>query len=45
MFGTSNAMAQLLGQEGVRFDLSDLGIIGVGSINYVTIASTDTKRG
>ena len=45
MFGTSNAMAQLLGQEGVRFDLSDLGIIGVGSINYVTIASTDTKKG
>ena len=45
MFGTSNAMAQLLGKEGVRFDLSELGIIGVGSINYVTVASTETKKG
>ena len=45
LWGTSQQMAQLLKLRGVRFDLSNLTVIGAGSSSYVSIARSDFPPG
>ena len=39
MWGTSNPMAKLLGLPGVRYEIADFNVIGVGSSIYVSTGS------
>lgn len=45
MWGTSNPLARLLKLPGVRYNLADFNVIGVGSHVYVTIIRSDAETG
>jgi len=45
LLGTSNPLAKLLQLPGIRYDLADLNVIGVGSHVYVSIIRSDAETG